>query len=131
MANNRITWQGMQEFRAALRQLPEALREEGNDIVRAAGERTEIATFTNYPEKTGNLRKGVGRKEEPSRFGIVVTVYSRAHHAHLYEMGTVRQPPAPPHKRLGTHAARERRRMFRELAAMMEKHGLKVSGDGA
>jgi Bacteriophage HK97-gp10, putative tail-component len=129
MAHNRIVWQGLQELRAGLRRLPKDLRDDGNAIVRAAGERTEVATYTNYPEVTGNLRKGVGRTEAPSAFGILVTVYSRAPHAHLYERGTVKTPPAPPHKRLGSHAARERRRMYTELKAMMESHGLDVRGD--
>jgi hypothetical protein len=128
MAHNRLVWQGLQELRAALRNLPEELRAEGNAIVRRSGEAVEVATYTNYPEVSGNLRKGVGRKEDISRFGIVVTVYSRAYHAHLYEMGTVKQPPAPPWKRLGTHAARERRKMYDQLRDLLASKGLQVSG---
>jgi len=131
VANNRIVWHGLAELRAELRRLPDALRADAAGIVRAAGERTEALTRANYPEKSGNLRKGVGRTEERTRFGIVVTVYSRAFHAHLYETGgAVNRPPAPPEKRLGTHAARERRKMYAELAAMMARHGLEVRGDG-
>jgi hypothetical protein len=129
MARNRIEWQGLQELRAALRALPADLRDAGNAIVRGAAERTDVATVTNYPEVTGNLRRGVGRTEDASTFGLVVTVYSRAPHAHLYEYGTVKQPPAPPHTRLGTHAARERRRMYTELKALLASQGLEVRGD--
>lgn len=129
MANNRIQWEGLAELRAELRRMPDELRDEAARIVRAAGEATEVATYTNYPEISGNLRKGVGRRETMTKYGIVVTVYSRAPHAHLYEMGgAVHRPPAPPHKRLGTHAARERRKMYDALADMLRDHGLKVSG---
>lgn len=125
----RVVWEGLEELKEALRRLPEALRDDAIPLVLAAADATEIATFTNYPERTGNLRKGVGQKQERSAFGVIAIVYSRAPHAHLYENGTRHSAPAPPHKRLGTHAARERRKMYAALRAMLESHGLEVSGD--
>jgi hypothetical protein len=131
MANNRLIWHGLAELRAELRRLPAELRDEGADIVRAAGTATKELTVANYPEVTGNLKRGVTMSEETSPYGIIVTVTSRAHHAHLFERGTVRQPPAPPEKRLGTHAARQRRKMYKALAALLERHGLEVRGVAA
>jgi hypothetical protein len=61
---------------------------------------------------------------------MIALLLSRSPHAHLYEYGTARHmPPAPPEKRLGTHAARSRRKMYRRLADLLASKGLEVSGD--
>ena len=129
MASGTLKWSGLDEFKRQLRDLPADLRASGDVIVTASTEKTKTDTVTNYPEVSGNLRKGVGTKYERSAYGIIGTVTSRAYHAHLYERGSRRQPPAPPGKRLGTHAARNRRQMYKDLAAMMRAAGLEVSGD--
>jgi hypothetical protein len=126
-----VQWDGLAELLAALRQLPNDLRDEGRRIVSEAAEAARQATIANYPEgPTGNLRKGVVVKEQPSDYGMIALLFSRAPHAHLYEYGTARgMPPAPHPNRLGTHAGRERRKMYQELRALLESHGLEVSGD--
>lgn len=128
-AKGALKWSGLDEFRRQLRDLPVHLRDDADGIVTRTTEAAKVATVTNYPEVTGNLRKGVGTKYERSAYGIIGTVYSRSPHAHLYEQGTVKTPPAPYYKRLGFHAGRQRRIMWKELADMMRAHGLEVSGD--
>lgn len=124
----RLTWSGLEELKAALRRLPADLRDDARPIVSKAATETRDLTIANYPEVTGALRRGVRLTEDASTFGITAIVKSTARHAYLYEYGTRHSAPAPPEKRLGTHAARERRKMYAALADLLRAHGLEVSG---
>jgi len=130
MGDAALTWYGLEEFKADLRRLPVELRDEGRALVLRHATAARDLTIANYPEgPTGALKRGVVMTEERSEFGMMAVVKSRAYHAHLYEYGSRHQPPAPPEKRLGTHAARERRKMYEALKRLMESKGLKVTGD--
>ena len=129
---------GMAELRQALRQLPEELTAEAQAIVESHAEDAARQVEAAYPEgPTGNLRRGVSLKSEGSRLGVLATLRSRAHHAHLYEGGTrLRRtstganrgvmPKAPEGERMIPIVVRARRRMVAALIQLVEKAGFQV-----
>lgn len=87
---NKLQMNGLTEFRAALRELPETLRAQAEEIVDNRAELAQSEIVQRYPRRTGNLRKGVvirtiarGRR-----------VLNRAPHAHLYD----RKDPTKPRR---------------------------------
>lgn len=138
MSNNRIRWDGLDELRDALRRLPEELRGEGSEIVvtNATGAKTEIVE--KYPDRTGNLRGRVTLGlDSGSRFGAGAVVKNTAKHAYIFENGSQARHTAlganrgtmPPGHVFIPTVMRWRRRMYDQLKALLERHGLSVSGD--
>ena len=85
----KLVWSGLEEFKADLRNLPAALTEDAGVIVITAAEEAANAVVAAYPERTGNLRRGVGLKNvDMGRFGAGAVVYNKAKHAWLYDNGT-------------------------------------------
>jgi hypothetical protein len=137
-ANNRIELVGLQAFKAALRNLPDELVQEGNDIVREASTRAASDVQNSYPEgPTGNLRRGVTREEDHSSFGVSIVVKSRAKHAWIFENGTGqrttrngsnrgRMPAASRDQRMIPVVIRYRRAMTEKLKALVRKAGFQV-----
>jgi hypothetical protein len=145
MADNRLLLHGYDELVAQLRALPAALTAEAQDLVDASAVRATQAVEAQYPiGKTGNLRGGVfvqlgvrGHHVAASR------ALTTAPHSHIYEHGTkarktkgrgkYRRPAGR-----GTQRPRvtfipivdnERKgRLYPQLRAMVEAHGLKVTG---
>ena len=140
MTGNRVVWSGLEELKAALRQMPAALAQEGSAIVYAHARSAQQDIVAGYPSVTGRLRGGVRvTLEANARFGAGAVLKSAAPHAHLYEFGTKRRqtkrgwnrgvmPKAPLDKQAIPKIIRWRVRMYSQLAAMLERHGLKVSG---
>jgi hypothetical protein len=94
----------------------------------------------NYARVSGNLDDGVS--VEFSRTGVSAgaVVTSKSPHAWMYEHGTqVRHtatganrgamPPAPPGRAFIPEMIRARRRMYEQLADLLKRNGLLVSGD--
>ena len=135
---SRVVLEGLSQFRQALRDLPEHLRDEASDIVQEAAADADAEVTREYPEgPTGNLRRGVTRKAEYSRFGLSVTVRSRAKHAWIYERGTQqrrtrtganrgRMPEAPESKRMIPIVIRHRKRMIEKLKDLVRRAGFQV-----
>jgi len=135
-----VKWDGLDELKAYLRTLPATLSGEGNAIVHAHARMAQQDVQRGYPVRTGNLQRGVRITfNAVSRYGAGAVVASTAPHAHLYERGTkVRatsegwnrgaMPEAPQEKKAVPKFVRWRIRMYAQLAAMMERNGLKVSG---
>lgn len=138
MSRVRVVMDGLPDFKAALRNLPDALTAEANDIVSAAAFEAKGQIQSAYPEgPTGNLRTGVTLNWNRSRATTTAIVRSRAKHAHLYEFGTRTRrthrganrgamPEAPPQQRMIPIAMRVRRKMLQALIAMVERAGLTV-----
>lgn len=134
----RLQWSGLQEFRSALRELPEDLASEAEAIVVAHATEAERTVIAGYPEgPTGNLKRGVRLQVEGSKVGVRATLRSRAFHAHLFERGSGRRrtrtganrgsmPAAPEQQRLVPKAIRVRARMTRALISLVERAGFKV-----
>lgn len=144
MSRNRIVWSGLDELRQEFRRMPEALTSEAVAIVTGAGEgaRAEVVAAYEAHRHSGNLAAGVtleqGRKH--GQLAASVTLRSDAPYAWLFENGSEarhyvtrrgkrkllgRMPAA--HLFVPIAVAR-RRTMYEALAAMLEEHGLRVSG---
>ena len=135
---SRVVLEGLEQFKQALRNMPEHLREDATDIVRETADRAKGAVQAAYPEgPTGNLRRGVTKQEEHSRFGASAVVRSRAKHSHLYERGSnVRRtrrgwnrgtmPQAPQQNRMIPIVVRHRKQMVEKLKDLVRLAGFKV-----
>jgi hypothetical protein len=151
MAGNRLVWDGLDELKAELRRLPDHLKAEGAAIVWSHANAARSEIIAGYPDKSGHLRAGVRvTLEAGSRFGAGAVLKSAARHAWLYEHGTKgkkrvysgtdkkgrkyrnadRGPmPAAPTAALAIpKIIRWRTRMYAQLAALLERAGLRVSG---
>jgi bacteriophage HK97-gp10 putative tail-component len=140
VSQNRLVMVGLEEFKRQLRQLPEELASEADTIVQAHATEAQAAIQRAYPEgPTGNLRRGVTRTRESSRFGSRAIVRSRAKHASLYEYGTKPRrnsrganrgtmPVAPESSRMIPIIVRKRRAMVAALIDLVRRAGLKVDG---
>jgi hypothetical protein len=133
-----VKLEGLEQFRAALRNLPQHLADEAAAVVLDAAGDAKGEVQSSYTEgPTGNLRRGVTVKQEHGRFGVRATVRSRAQHAHLYEQGTGqrrtrtganrgRMPQAPQEKRMIPIVIRHRKRMEAKLKDVVRKNGFQV-----
>jgi len=86
-----VSWSGLDEFKEALRELPETLAEEGGQIIERHAQTAydEIRTAYSTHVHTSNLIDHLRiRKEVSGRFGAVWAVRSTARHALLFEIGT-------------------------------------------
>jgi hypothetical protein len=135
---NRVTFDGLAEFKAELRNLPAHLRDEADGIVLSAVNTASREVVDKYPTVTGNLKDGVKViKAEAGAFGVVYALKSMANHAHLYEYGTqARQTalgynrgPMPAKPTVVPVAIRHRRQMYDELMAMLRREGFQVTGN--
>lgn len=137
----KVTWTGLTEFKQALRNLPEDLATEAEDIVVRHAEQAGQETEAGYPTgPTGNLKRGVSVTKDTSRqkLAVVATVKSRARHAHIFEKGTGprvtrtgasrgRMPAAPEAQQMIPKVQRARRRMIDALVALVRRAGFEVS----
>lgn len=135
---SRVQLQGLQELRTALRNLPADLADEAAAIVEAHAEDAARNIQAAYPEgPTGNLKRGVTREINRSRFGSAAIVRSRAKHAHLFEKGTAQRrtktganrgamPQAPESERFIPKAIRARARMVTALKDLVRRAGFEV-----
>lgn len=139
MSVARVELVGLEEFRAALRNLPRQLANEAGAIIVAHAEDAQRRVQRGYPEgPTGNLRAGVTLKvEHSSQYGAFAQVRSRAKHASIFEQGTkVRRtraganrgamPRPPASARMIPTVVAQRARMTQALKAMLERNGLLV-----
>lgn len=143
MSNNRLTFAGLDELRAELRDLPEALRTEGALIVdrAAANAGQDIRAEYQARRVTGNLAEhvvvqtGLG-----GSMGARAVVKSTAKHAYIFENGTVARHyytkkngtrhetgAAPPQHVFVPAIMRARRAMYEALKDLLTRKGLKVA----
>jgi len=126
---------GLEAMKAALRQLPEDLRDESRAIVGRHLDDAESTIRASYAahRRSGNLEKGLQSNTKESRFGVTSVLRNRAYHAYLFEVGT-ELPRAggtgrmPAAKIFIPTVMRARRAMMADLIALVERHGLRTSG---
>jgi len=130
---------GIEAFRAALRNLPETLRQEADVVVQAQADAMAREAQQAYPEgPTGNLRRGVTVRTLRSSYSVAAQVRSRAPHAHIFEQGTkVRRtdkgynrgamPQASDADRFVPKAIRARRRLTSALIDIVRRAGFEVN----
>lgn len=136
--STRLQLDGLEEFRQALRNLPEDLTHEAAAIVQQQAELAKTEIQRAYPlGPTGNLQRMVTMSSEPSQFVARAIVRSRAPHAHLFEFGTGprktnrganrgRMPKAPANQALIPIAIRRRKAMVSALIDLVRKAGFLV-----
>jgi hypothetical protein len=138
-ADNTLTFDGLDELREQLRQLPADLTEKGIGIVTEHAQAAERAIETGYPiGRTGNLRRRVVLERSAStKNSCSFAVRSRAPHASIFERGTVerhtkkgfnrgRMPQQPESERLIPKAIRIRKRMTDALIDLVREAGFEV-----
>jgi len=137
---SRLVLEGLDEFRAALRRLPDELAQEAGVIVLAQAEMAKDQIQRAYPQgPSGNLRGRVTVNKESAniRYGARAVVRSRAPHSHLYEYGSKTRrtdnganrgamPEAPDQNKMVPIVQRRRRAMVAALIDMVRKAGLVV-----
>lgn len=137
MSRNRIRFDGLEELRAELRKLPEALRDDASQIVIDAAEGAAADIIEDYPERTSNLKKGVKVTIlSGSRFFAGATVRNTAKHSFIFENGTqarhnelgANRGSMPPGNIFVPNVMRRRRQMYEQLKALIARQGLTVSG---
>jgi hypothetical protein len=138
---SQVKWNGMEELRAALRQLPEDLTMEATRIVEGAANGAAAQIKAGYPVITGNLRDGVMvTHRDKGKFTAGAVVRNTAKHAWLYDNGSQERhwasgkstgkmwgKSAPTHLFVKT-VIRARKSMYAQLKDLLERKGLKVSG---
>jgi len=146
-ANNRFVFEGLAELRAELRNLPAALTHEASAIVVHAAEGAANAVRVEYGRHrvTGHLMNSVTvTQPEAGSYGVAMVVKVTDPIAWLFDHGSqarhwagdkstgimfAKDGPTPPtHVFVKTMIA-ARRRMYEELAALLERHGLQVTGE--
>jgi hypothetical protein len=140
VSRNRLVLNGMAEFRAALRNLPETLAGEAAHIVEGAANGAAADVKRRYPIQSGHLVGGVQVTHfDNGRVAAGAIVKSGAKHSHLYEYGTRRRQTAKGANRGAMPKAsdatamipaivRARKRMYAELADLLRRAGFQVTG---
>lgn len=142
MSRNRLELIGLDALLTALRSLPEDLTHDAQRIVqtRASNAESRIKANYNAHRHTGTLADSVGvRVKDAGRFGVGAIVLAAARHAHLFEFGTAARqrsggrstgimPKAPPLHAFVPVMEHERREMYEDLAELLERNGLEVTG---
>jgi hypothetical protein len=133
-------WEGFDEFRTALRNLPADLTGEAGHIVEATANGAAVDIKRGYAahRRSGNLQSGVTVTHvDKGKFSAGAIVKNTAKHANIFEVGTQARHTAiganrgsmPPGHVFVPVVVRARRRMFAQLKDMLVRHGLVVSGD--
>ena len=145
-----LTWSGLEELKAALRALPAALAAEGGHIVEGAANGALAEVKRNYtvrlgrdgPRSTagrpGDLRDKLDvRKLQTGPFGVAVVLRYRDKAAAWFENGTQVRHTArglprgrmPPRPTFIPAVRAARRLMYGQLAELVRRQGLEVSGN--
>lgn len=134
----KVTLEGLEELREALRSLPADLTREAEDIVVRHATQAEQDIQSNYPRHTGNLKQGMRMEVEHATYGVSARVRSTAKHAFIFENGTVQRktrnganrgamPAASSAQAFIPQVIRQRRAMTADLIALVERAGFQVS----
>ena len=135
-----LKFDGMAEFRAALRQLPEHLTGEARHIVEGTANAAHADVRRAYPSHTGHLIGGVVvTRVDAGKVSAGAILKSTAKHAHIFEYGTRgrrtsrgwnrgQMPKAPQNEAMVPIVVRHRRTMMGKLIDMLRRNGLVVEG---
>lgn len=140
MSSVQFKFEGLDELKAALRNLPEELTAEAGYIIEGAANAAAVDIKGAYPVRTGNLRNGVHVTHfSRGRFSAGAIVKNTAKHAHIFERGTQARHNAiganrgsmPPGNVFIPRIIRARRRMWQQLKELLTRKGLLVTGEAA
>lgn len=136
-----VRFQGLEELKSDLRNLPADLRDDARTIVEEAAEGAKTAIQTAYRARggTGNLARGVvTKKRKAGEYAVRASVESTAAHAFIFENGTqtrkttlgANRGAMPPGRVFVPIAMRRRRQMNDDLIDMIKRAGFEVRGGG-
>ena len=138
--STRLILDGLAELRAELRSLPVALTGEASGTVLSNAEAAN--NDMHYPRRSGDLADHLKVETvSAGQYGAAAVVKNTSKHASIFENGTearhyftingVRHETGrmPPGHVFVPAVVRRRREMYEQLKAMLERHGLEVSGD--
>jgi hypothetical protein len=136
-----VRWEGLDELRAALRNLPAELTAEASQIIDTTADTAMSAMLAEYP--AGQLRDRLTRKTlTMGTFGTGVQIKNASGWAWAWEHGTKLRHriksggstgaewggSTPPHTFV-RNMTQPRRAMFDQFKALLERAGLRVSGE--
>lgn len=132
-----LTFEGLDDLRAALRALPHELAQEGGDVIVETTNNAADEIMAGYPDVTGHLRGGVKFSIERSEFGVIGIVKNTAKLANIFEVGSqarhtelgANRGSMPPGHVFVPVVMRRRRQMYDQLKDVLAKAGIEVSGD--
>jgi hypothetical protein len=136
VANNRFTWPGLEEIKAQLRALPVELVGEGGHIVEGRGNGAAATIKAGYPSRTHELIEKLEVEFTASAFGARSVIRNTSRHAAAFENGSEVRHTAlgwnrgrmPPNHLFTQTIIRARRAMYEDLADLLERKGLRVTG---
>lgn len=142
MADNRLRFDGLEELRAELRRLPVDLTAEASHIVEATANAAAVEIRSGYAAHvvTGQLQGGVVvTHADAGKYSAGAIVKNTAPHAVIFEHGTrarhtdrgVNRGAMPAGNVFIPAIVKARRRMYEQLRALLERHGLIVTGEAA
>ncbi len=131
---------GLDDLRAALRDLPDRLAGEAGHLVEANGNAAAVEIRTAYlaHRRSGNLADHVtAERQSTGRGAALVVIRSAARHAAIFEYGTQARHTDLGANRGSMPAAhafvpvvqRRRRALMQSLIGLLEREGLAVRGD--
>lgn len=135
-----VSWNGLDEFRQFVKDLPEDVTADAVPIVETAANSAagDIRQQYDSHRVSGNLARGVRvSKLESRKYVAGAIVRSSAPHAWIFENGTQARHTAlgwnrgsmPPGHVFIPTVIRHRRAMYQKLKGLLERFGMKVSGD--
>lgn len=137
-SNNRLFFEGLEDLKKALADLPDTATAEAGNIVEAAANAAAADIKEGYPSRTGDLRDHVtvGPMDQ-GRYGAGWIVRNTSKLAWIFEHGTQARHTAlganrgamPPGHVFVPAVQRRRRVMYEQLKRMLTQLGLEVSGD--
>jgi hypothetical protein len=131
-----VRWEGLDELKAALRQLPTELAGEASHIIEGTANAAIVDMRAEYPP--GELRDGVYQSTlSTGPFGVGIQIRNRSGWAWHWDHGTEMRHwinkkstgRMQPKHTFGRTMSQSRRRMYAQLAQLLERHGLIVSGE--
>lgn len=131
-----VRWEGLEELKAALRQLPQELTGDASHIVQGIANGAIVDMRAEYPP--GELRDALSQSTlSEGRFGVGLRIRNASGWAWHWDHGTElrhwingkRTGRMGPKHTFGRVMAQSRRRMYGQLAQLLERHGLRVSGE--
>lgn len=146
MAKSEVRWDGLDEYKALLRQLPEACNVEAGHAVEEAVNRayTTVSEVYGAHRFTGNLQKGLKIATlNKGAYGTGRILRSTAPHAWLFDNGSQARHwlsgkstgrmwgKTPPTHVFVQTVIRERRRLYDRVKDMLRRKGAVVTGEAA
>jgi hypothetical protein len=135
--SSHVTFEGLEELKAALRDLPATLTQEATGIVQGAAEAARAEIAAAYPRRAGTLADSLTVTTPiAGPAGVSVTLRATAKEARWFEFGTqtrqtklgANRGPMPAKPTFYPRANAHRAQMLEDLAEMLRREGLLVSG---